>query len=197
MARPRQVSDAEIITHARDCFLEKGPGVSTTVIAERVGLSQAALFKRFGTKRQLLEAALLPPEHPPFMEILARGPTEAPLVEQLVEIGVPIAAFFTKTIPCVTTLMAAGIRKEELFAKFEIPPPIRTHLATVAWFQQALAAGLLKSHVCPVDAATAFLGTLHVRAFMQHVGAPGINDDLESYVRSVATTFSVGIQEVR
>ena len=58
MVRPRLFSDAEILQVARRCFLEHGPAVSTTVIASEVGLSQAALFKRFGTKQNLMLLAL-------------------------------------------------------------------------------------------------------------------------------------------
>ena len=45
--RPRQFSDDELLQTARRCFLEHGPGVSTGLIAEELGVSQAALFKRF------------------------------------------------------------------------------------------------------------------------------------------------------
>ena len=60
MARPRQVSDEDILTAAKEILLEHGAKASTTAIAKAVGLSQAALFKRFGTKLDLVKAALAP-----------------------------------------------------------------------------------------------------------------------------------------
>ncbi len=58
MARPRNLTDTQILYEARACFLEHGAAVSTTVIAERLGISHGVLFQRFGTKDQLLRAAL-------------------------------------------------------------------------------------------------------------------------------------------
>ena len=57
------------------CFLEHGAAVSTTVIAERLGISHGVLFQRFGTKDQLLRAALLPPplEEQPWMARMRSG----------------------------------------------------------------------------------------------------------------------------
>ena len=64
MGRPRTVSDDVILEAARAVFLEQGPGASTQSIADRLSVSQAALFKRFGTKRDLMIAALMPPVPP-------------------------------------------------------------------------------------------------------------------------------------
>ena len=64
MVRPRQFTDEQILASARKSLLEHGPGVSTAKIAKAVGMSQAALFKRFGSKEDLLIAALMPPHLP-------------------------------------------------------------------------------------------------------------------------------------
>jgi AcrR family transcriptional regulator len=42
--------------------MEHGYGVTGQVIADKVGLSQPALFKRFGTKQELFMQALSPPD---------------------------------------------------------------------------------------------------------------------------------------
>ncbi|MEZ6127616.1 MAG: TetR/AcrR family transcriptional regulator [Planctomycetaceae bacterium] len=60
MARPRTISDDQILQTARDCFLEHGPSVATDVIAERLGVSSQALFKRFHSKHELMLAAIAP-----------------------------------------------------------------------------------------------------------------------------------------
>src|SRR5688572_6591136 len=73
MARPRQVTDEQILHAARVCALEHGPSVSAAVIAERLGVSHGVLFQRFGTKEELLIAALAPAE-PAWIEELALGP---------------------------------------------------------------------------------------------------------------------------
>jgi len=196
MARPRQVSDAEILDAARTCFLEQGPGVSTTVIAKRLGLSQAALFKRFKTKKDLLIAALLPMEMPPFIARLEKGPTPDPIEDQLREIALEISEFFREIVPCVSTLHASGLDKDDLFGHYEIPPPIRTQMAMVSFFTEAVEQGRIRK-VPPIETATSFLGTLHVRAFMRHVGSPFIADDPTEYVANVVDLFVHGIEEER
>ena len=98
MARPSLHSDDELLDVARDTFLEHGPGVSTQVIAERAGVSQATLFKRFGSKDALLVRALRPPEHPPFIALLEAGPDKRPFAEQLLEVLGEMDRFFQRVL---------------------------------------------------------------------------------------------------
>ena len=56
--RPRKHSDEDILTATRQCVLDHGAQVSTELIADAAGVSQATLFKRFGTKDNLLRLAL-------------------------------------------------------------------------------------------------------------------------------------------
>lgn len=173
--------------------------MSTTVIAERAGMSQAAIFKRYPTKKALMCAALLPPEHPPYLELLAAGPHPSlPLGPQLEEAALAIARFFAEVVPCIATLHASGFEKSELFGRYEVPPPLRTRQALAEWFARAAAQGRL-AVTAPTEVATAFMGTLHVRAFLQHVGSvrPGAPTEapepLEVYVRTVVSIFLQGI----
>lgn len=50
MARPRSITDEEIHAVAREVFVEHGPVAPVSLIAERLGVSHAALFGRVGTK---------------------------------------------------------------------------------------------------------------------------------------------------
>ncbi|MEZ4316095.1 MAG: helix-turn-helix domain-containing protein [Myxococcota bacterium] len=196
MARPRHIPDAEVLDIARACFLELGPGVSTTVIAERIGLSQAALFKRFRTKKELMMAALLPPAFPPFIEVMEAGPTDEPIEAQLAGIGRSVLAFFLEIVPCVATLHASGFDKRDIFGKHDIPPPIRTQMALGTWFEKAVAQGRVRN-LPPMHLATAFLGTFHVRAFMSHVAGRPVPEDPSDYIENVVDTFVHGLLEAR
>ena len=40
MARPRESSDADILSAARSCFLKEGPSLATGVIAKKLGISR-------------------------------------------------------------------------------------------------------------------------------------------------------------
>lgn len=169
MARPRQVSDESILDAARQTFLSEGPAASTSRIAELVGLSQAALFKRFGTKHNLMLQALLPNDGPPaFVSLLSGGPDERPIPDQLQRIATGILAFFKTLVPAVAVLKSAGLDPKDLFSRWETPPPVLAVRALEAWFGEAATQGRIR---CPDPEATAisFLGMMQVRAFWSHV----------------------------
>jgi AcrR family transcriptional regulator len=58
MARPVSISDEQILDAARALFTEKGPRATTAEIAERAGVSEGTLFKRFGNKAGLHKVAM-------------------------------------------------------------------------------------------------------------------------------------------
>jgi AcrR family transcriptional regulator len=58
MVRPTTISNDAILEAARALFVEKGPRATTAEIAERAGVSEGILFKRFGNKGALMKAAM-------------------------------------------------------------------------------------------------------------------------------------------
>jgi AcrR family transcriptional regulator len=58
MSRPRKYDDSAILEAAAAVFLEDGARAGTARIAERAGVSEGILFKRFKTKEALFEAAM-------------------------------------------------------------------------------------------------------------------------------------------
>ena len=73
MARPRTISDADLLALARRVFRERGHQATTREVAAAAGLSQAALFKRFASKEALFLAALGSNE-PSLQEFVAIAP---------------------------------------------------------------------------------------------------------------------------
>lgn len=197
MARPRTVSDDAILTTARSVFLELGPSASTSVIAERVGLSQAGLFKRFPTKADLMVAALAPPAIPPFALLLGDGPDPArPVQEQLREIARGIASFFREMVPCLMVLSASGIPPQQLLTRFDVPPPLRAKLAMIEWFEQAMAEGRLRRGAAD-PLVSALMGALHMRSFLCHISdKPMTADELDAYADSVVDSLWNGLAPV-
>ena len=188
--RPRQISDDDLLLCAREVFLEHGPSASTTLIAERVGLSQAALFKRFGTKRELLLRALRPPNPPAHMDRLAAGPTAGPLAPQLVELGVALIGELRRIVPGVLALASSGVcAPQELWLDGE-PPPVRLHRALTAWFDRG--ADRLQAHADAAMVAQAFMGSIHVYAMFEAMGHPP-EHDAEQYVRHLVDSLSQGV----
>lgn len=189
MARPRKVSDEQILESARRCFLEHGPSVSTTVIAERLGVSQAALFKRFKTKEDLLIASLMPTQREPWMQRLVDGPEPGDISRQLVEIGTEQMLFFQRLIPALTMLRASDIDHKAVFAKFEIPPPLRGYMILKEWLKRAKAQGRIRAE-SPENLAYMILGALQVRPFYSHLtGELMEKKDVEAYVCDVVATL--------
>ncbi|MBW1876853.1 MAG: TetR/AcrR family transcriptional regulator [Deltaproteobacteria bacterium] len=193
MARPRQFSDEEILHATRACILENGPSVSTNVIAERIGISQATLFKRFGTKEDLFLAALVSTEDPPWMATADRGPRPGDLREQLIEIALQILGFFRERMPCIMALRFSGITPERMFARFPVPPPVRGMLAMRSWFATATERGWLQEHDAE-SSAMALLGTLHFRGFAHNL-SPGavLERDDQQWAEAVVDLLLQGL----
>lgn len=168
MARPRQTSDEEILDAARSCFLEHGPSVSTATIAAKLGVSQAALFKRFGTKKELMLSALLPGS-PEWLTAVERGPDpDREIPSQLLDIARAAAAYFARLTPCMATLRASKIDFREAMARYDVPPPLRARAAMTAWFTAAQEQCRM-GPVHPEEAALLFLGSMHMRCFLGHM----------------------------
>ena len=192
MVRPRQISDEDILSAARSCFLKHGPSLATGVIAKKLEVSQATLFNRFGTKDELLRAALNLPKAV-WVEGLEKGPTGDPIDEQLETLGLAILKFLNQMIPVMVTLRASGHNPRDLMDPNDAPPPVRHHQELTRWFERAHADGLLRVASAPTAAQT-FMGTLHARAMMQHIwGQPMVSLPDEHYIQQFVNTLLVGL----
>lgn len=85
MARPVVIRNDAILTAARAVFLERGATATSLEIAQRAGVSEGTVFKRFKTKAELFRAALELEEEPPGLRDLPDrigvGGVEANLLE--------------------------------------------------------------------------------------------------------------------
>ncbi len=169
MVRPRQFTDEQILESARASLLEHGPAVSTSAIAKAVGMSQAALFKRFGSKEELIIAALMPPRIPEWVGMVTRGPDERDIREQLLEIAAAIQGFFETHGPAMAILRASKISEQQVFARFDgPPPPVVSRRAVAEWFRRARDAGRIRD-IDPDSVALMLLGSLIARMFFNHI----------------------------
>ena len=193
MARTKTIPDTEVLEEARRCFLAHGPGVSTEVIAESLEISQPAIFKRFGTKKALMLAALLPPAVPDWVHALEDGPDDRPIVEQLRVVIRQAAAFFAEVVPAMMVIRASGISHKELLASFKVAPPVVAKQTLIGWLLRSAERGLIR----PVDseaAATMILGALQFRAFMvQITGSAPFKSSDEEYVDHLADLLVHGL----
>jgi hypothetical protein len=167
MARPRQVTDEQILATMRACALEHGAQVSLDVVAERLSVTSPALLKRFGCRQELMVKALRPPASPPFVERFLEGPDRRPLRVQLAERLREMAQFFDEVVPCVLALRESGVPHERIF-EGRHTAPLTAIKAIARWLLQADAAGLATVRA-PESVAVALLGAVQTRAVTAHL----------------------------
>ncbi|RKH18669.1 TetR/AcrR family transcriptional regulator [Corallococcus praedator] len=175
MSRPQRVLDSQIDEAARAVFLEQGPAAPLHDIAKRLGISQAALLHRVGTKEALMLRALRPVP-PSAVALLAPGPREDASVEdQLLEALLHHRDFLRQLVPWLFVLhysMLGGARAMQT----DTPPPVALREALTTWLSRVKRAGLADL-AAPKVVAEALCGVLEARCFNAHVGgatyAPG------------------------
>lgn len=98
MARPRTISNEDILRIARGIFGERGHTATTREIAEKAGISEAILYQRFSSKDELFFASMRPTG--PDIEALL-GPSEPPDDARgyLRTVVVRISAYLSEVIP--------------------------------------------------------------------------------------------------
>lgn len=159
MGRKKEKTDEEILAAARSCFIEYGPAVATGVIARELGVSQATLFNRFNTKRELMFAALGPPERSRLHEILSSRPDDRSIQKQLVEIGQAAIEYFNDTDPRLAVLRAAGATGDQISQRYSVLPKDLSRTAFSRWILLARE----DQRISEIDAdsfSLAFMGAL-------------------------------------
>lgn len=193
MSRPRTVSDDELLAVARELLLRQGARVATGAIAAAVGLSQAAVFKRFGTKEGLIIAALAPKLPERWLAQVQVGPDEGPVEDQLIIVLIGFHAIFERVLPALSVMHDSGIDLLKIASAFETPPPVRARKALTAWLTVAHAQGRLHAPD-PEPIAMALLSSVQARCFMHHVmGDAAQLTPVEPYVDTVVRQFWRGL----
>ena len=168
MVRRRNVTDEELLRVASECFIEHGPGVSTTVIADEAGVSQATLFKRFGTKQELMMAALAPKIAPALLTKIGDGPQDGPIYDQLLALGLKMNELFDRMLPCVMLLWASGTDPKEFFPDPDLAPPVLARRALARFIAQAQSEGRMGGGD-PEALAMGFIGSIKELTFQKHM----------------------------
>lgn len=169
MGRPRRISDDDIAREARAVFLTQGPGASTEKIARKLGVSQAALFKRVPTKDELLVLALCPRDTPIVLQQLPMGPDlDRSVPQQMTELVRALLGFFRDLMPALLTLKASGVALERAFPNGKVVPPLKVREDMTLWLklahrQRKVRGGDLK------PMAELILGAIESRCLLEHL----------------------------
>lgn len=192
MARRRSVSDEQILEVAREVFIEEGPSAATSQVAARVGLSEAAIFKRFGTKQRLFCEAVRP-DGPVWVGELWRLAGRGELRETLVELVVALIAFYREVLPRLMLVWSSQVRTPEACAVGEGHPLVRTVRAVSALLEQEAALGRLVAHDAETVARGLLGASMHF-AFSEFVGTAGVFEASDqAYARSLVGMLLEGI----
>jgi len=145
MARPRTISDQNIITAAYELLMERGlDGLTFETLSERVGIVPAALVRRFERKQKLIAQ----------VDNYALALTNSKVAEALEKTASPVEAIiaqFTTELAFATTLerfangqefLLMDLRSEELYNNYQASFEQR-HQQVVELLQIAEAAGEL------------------------------------------------------
>lgn len=183
--RPRKHTDEELIAAVREVVAEHGMGVGTAFVAERVGVSQATLFKRFGSRRGLFMAAMQPPSVGAHLAAIEAGPDARPVPEQLEDLALGFLAVFREVVPAMHAFLLHMPHQPD----DELPPdapPLRSQRALKAWFQTLRDEGRVAPDVDPEAMANLLIGAMLSRVHRELVLRDGgLRLSAEDYGRAV------------
>lgn len=158
MARPKKISDEDILAAARQVFLEQGMGASTVTIAEKAGISEASIFKRFATKQALFLAAMGVTVEPDWVKALATKKPTAAIKSELMELCEQMLSLYQDVLPRMLMVMSQGTMRPPSPPPI-MPPPIHHKRLLTNFLARAIDQGYLR-HGNPEIIAAAIVGTL-------------------------------------
>ena len=199
MARPVSIKTETIIEAARQVFLERGIQATTAEVAERAGISEGTIFKRYKSKIDLFRAAMGQDLiDPTWTKRLSARVGHGAVDDNLFEIGMGIIAFFRELMPL---MMMAWSNPAPNGLPGPLagpnPPPMRALKLLTGFFEAEMRGGRLRKHDAEIVART-FLGGLNNFVFFEILYRA--NNELplaaETYVRGLVQLLWAGIAPI-
>jgi AcrR family transcriptional regulator len=133
MGRPATIKDEALLDAAREVFLERGLAATTSDVAQRAGVSEGTLFKRFGSKTRLFQCAMsAETDTSGLVEAVAYGARGKPVEVLFEELGLALLAKFQRIVPVVLTHLVGTLEQgNPALPSFvmDVPPPLRMLVA--------------------------------------------------------------------
>lgn len=170
MGRPKLVTDDKLLAAARSVFTRDGAAGSTREIADRAGISEAALFKRLGTKAGLFLAAMKPPEMLPGA-IVAEAESAADPRRALLALADALLDYFRRLIPVMLPLVQNPLIGPETLRHHFGEPAVGNLMVEVAGYlrtQRKL--GRIAASADPNAVAGLLIATAHSIAQFEVIG---------------------------
>ena len=192
--RPRLHSTDDILVVAKKCILLHGPHVPTALIAHQAGVSQATLFKRFGTKDNLIKHALKNDMVFGWVEQLEAGPNTGESIRaQLTGLAETLITFYLEHLHSVLAWRAANqwpkaMDKPQNVAN--LPIPTRARKALTSWLLEAQKQGRL-GRFDAESMAIFYIAGCQAPAFRAYMSGETI--DLDQYSDTFVRSFWLGV----
>jgi AcrR family transcriptional regulator len=174
MPRPPTVTHQPIVKQARSYFLIHGHTASIKALAQEMGISHAAIFQRFGSKKALLIKALRPPKEIPWTQEIHTRPQNATCAfKELLEIARLLFEFFKHHMPCIQLLRVAGVQPQEVFKEGHPMPLVACEYLSL-WIKRSVQKSIFIS--CDENSvALTIVGSIFARTQMQKINQPAMN----------------------
>ena len=158
MPRLPKITNEEILVAARQVFLEQGFGASTLEIAEKAGISEASIFKRFITKQGLFLNSMGITDQPQWSKVFAIPSRD--IKTELRDICKQMLKFHQETFPRVMMVMAQGNMPDVPLMPL---PPVSDSQLLAEYLERAI----VLDYLHPCDSLT--LAQLIVGAIINYV----------------------------
>ncbi len=196
MARPVSIKDETIISAAREVFLERGISATTAEVAERAGVSEGSVFKRFKSKEDLFRAAMADHLHEPaWVRALATRVGRGDVRESLFSVGMEMLAFFRDLMPLMMMSWSNPAPNGLPHAmNGPNPPPVRAMKQLIGFFEAEMRAGRLRRQD-PEIVARAFAGAINNFVFFELITRESGELPLgaETFVRGLVSLLWAGL----
>jgi AcrR family transcriptional regulator len=195
MARPTVIDDQTILEAARDVFLAMGVGATTARVAERAGVSEGTIFKRFKSKENLFVAAMaVDLEDLDFTKTLPSRVGNGVLQDHLYEVSLSAIAFFRRLVPLVMMSWSHPSSRAHEAPPGRDHPAVEGFRQVEAYFEGERRAGRLRSVDTEVLARIFVGGLWHFAAMEVLQGAREKRPmSPEAYCRSLVDILLRGV----
>ena len=182
MGARSRIPDEALLDAARDVLMRDGVGATTAAVAEHAGVSEALLFKRFGSKEALVQAAMAA-ERPAWMAIVDAAEGAGDLRGHLEAVGIGMIESLRQEMPRAMMLWSKS--PGEHFAGPGDPPPVAGMKRLSTWFEREMRLGRMR-RTDPEILARVFSGAIVAYAMSEMTG-------LAVHMPLASTTFVRGL----
>lgn len=196
MARPTTIRDETIVEAARQVFLARGIRATTAEVAEKAGVSEGSIFKRFKSKVELFAAAMRAEKNaePPFVRLLNELAGKGNVRDNLVLLGSQVVEFFRAITPLMMMSWSnPGSDGLPCMMSESDPMPLRSLRAVAAFFDAEMRAGRLRQQD-PQVLARAFLGAVHNFVVFEILFHASPQPPADEFVRGLVDLLWFGVE---